>query len=161
MTARRDAAAILAICASVRHRIAKIEDAAKEVVDCTYADEKVAAVVDGTVVATTGRYERKPREPFVVLDPEGLADWVAERWPTEVVRAVRPAFLNTVLFDRVRDGVLIDDQGEICQAVKVKDSEVSVRTYLKKGDQVDEAMAPFMAIALEDLPQLIEGGDEF
>lgn len=142
MKTQREAAALLALCSSARHALEDLEREAKTVVDVSYGDEKVAGVVDGVVIGTTGRYERRPRDPFTVLDETSFLDWVKSRYPTEVVEVVRPSFLK-ILADQAEKtgGVLIDDQGEVCDAVKLNDPEVSVRTYVKRTDEAKAVLS--------------------
>ncbi|UXA19500.1 hypothetical protein [Mycobacterium sp. SMC-4] len=140
---QREAATLLALCVAQRHALEDLEKEAKAIVDCTYGEEKVCGVVDGVVVGTTGRYERRPNEPFTVLDEAGFVDWVKARYPTEVVEVVRPAFLKVLAERSEKHGVLVDDDGEVCDAVKLNDPIVSVRTYVKR---TDEAQAIFTVL---------------
>jgi hypothetical protein len=50
--------AVLAPCAYARHQISKDREAGERD-DVTYLDEKVAILIDGVPVATTGRYTRR------------------------------------------------------------------------------------------------------
>ena len=72
---------------------------------------------------------------------------------------VRPAFL-TVLAEMAdkHDGVLIDENGEVCEHVKRNDPIVKTVTYLQKC--ADEVLAPLLAdLTLETLPGYIEHED--
>ena len=156
MSSRRDAAAILAMCAYVKKRIAKIEEAARDTADVTYPEEKTAGTVGGRVVSYTTRLSSRPRELFTILDDTGFIEWVAQRFPTEIVNTVRPSFL-TVLAEKAHatSGVLIDDQGEVCEAVKVNDPTVYTRTTLTKDAAA--TLEPLLAgLTLESLPDYIE-----
>lgn len=164
MTPQREAAALLAALAAHRHDIEDLEREVRAVADVSYGDEKVAGVVDGVVIGTTGRYERRPNEPFTVLDKTGFVEWVKSRYPTEVVETVRPAFLKE-LADRAEKscGVLLDENGEPCEAVKLNDPVVSVRTYVKRTDEAREALAqlhdfPLSAVAAR-IRELAQGAE--
>lgn len=153
---RRDAAAILALCAYLKKRIAKIEEAARVTADVTYPDEKTAGTVAGTVVSYTSRITRKPPEPFTMLNPGGFVEWVETRWPTEIEKAVRPSWLNMLAIAAAEhDGNVIDEDGEVCPWVKLNDPIVYTKTSLTK--QADEVLAPLLAdLTLESLPDYIE-----
>lgn len=159
MNERRNAALVLAMCSLVKKRISKIEDAAKAVADVSFPDEKTAAVIGDTVVGYTSRVSRRPAEPFAVLDEGKFVEWVAARWPTEVEMRVRPAFL-TELANRAErtGGVLVDEQGEVCEAVKLADPIVYTMTRLQK--EADAVLEPLLADqSLSSLPDYIEYAD--
>jgi hypothetical protein len=160
MSARREAAVVLAMTAWVKKRISKIEEQARAVADVSYPDEKTAAVVEGKVVSYTSRVSRRPAALFTILDEPGFADWIQRRWPTEVEIAIRPAFLSSLAERAERhDGILIDDDGEVCPHVKLNDPIVYTKSYLQKC--ADEVLAPLLAdLTLETLPGYIEHEEE-
>ncbi|WP_141564421.1 hypothetical protein [Mycolicibacterium palauense] len=145
---QREAAALLALCVSQRHALENLEKEAKAVVDCTYGEEKVCGVVGGVVVGTTGRYERRPNEPFTIIDEQRFVKWVKARYPTEVVEMVRPSFLKVLADKAEKHGVLIDDDGEVCDAVKLNDPIVSVRTYVKRTENAQAVFADLQQFPL-------------
>lgn len=158
---RRDAALILALCSYVKRRVAAVEERAKRIAEVEFPQEKVAAAIDGTVVAYTGRYTRRPREPFTVLDDAGFVAWVQNRWPTEVqsVTVIRPAFLQ-VLAERAQEhGALVDDDGEVCDFVKLADDEAYTRTSLTTGavDVLKPLLDAYNLASLEDIIEQEEG----
>jgi hypothetical protein len=154
---RRDAAQVLALCAWAKKQIARIEDRAKVVADVTYPDEKTAGVVDGVVVSYTSRVERKP--DLVIKDAAKFTDWVQERWPTEIEPTVRDSFIKFVLQPNAveHDGVIVDDQGEVCQFAELAEPVVYTTTRLQKN--ADDVLQPYLTTPLADLPMLIEGDE--
>lgn len=159
MPNRREAALVLAMCSVVKKRIAAIEERAKLIAGVELPRERVCATVDGkVVVATTGRYTKRPRERFTVLDNTGFVNWVAARWPTEVeaVPAIRPAFVEWLAEKaRSKNGVLVDDDGEVCDFVKLNDDEAYIATYLAPGGA--DMLGPLLAEqTLDDLGRFIE-----
>jgi hypothetical protein len=160
MTARRDAGVVLAMCAWARKQLAKVEEHAKTVADVTFPDEKMAAVVDDTVVAYTSRQSRRHAEPLNITDEQGFVKWVAERWPTEIEETVRKSFINLVLVPGAsqpgRDGYVFDDEGEACPYARLKDPITYTRTLLTKD--ADRVLEPLLSmLLLADLPDYIEG----
>lgn len=156
MTSRREAAQVLAMCQWVKRRLKAVEERAKTVADVSYPSEKTAATVDGTVVGYTQRVTRKPADPFVVLDRQGFVEWVEARWPSEVEKTVRPAFLSVLAMSAEQhDGIVIDDDGEVCPFVKAADPIVYTTTTLAKGS--DELLEPLLAHrSLASLTDFIE-----
>lgn len=153
---RRDAAQVLAMCSWVRKQVSIIEDAAKVAADVTYADEKMAGVVDGTVVSYTSRVSRKPE--LEVLDETGFVAWVDEHYPTEIVSSVRPAFVTMLRDQALTTGFVIGPGGEVCDAVRLGDPTVYTQTRLVKD--AEGVLAPKLsALTLADLPTYIEGGE--
>jgi hypothetical protein len=156
---RRDAAVVLAMVAYVKKRLAKIEEYARDYADVSFAEEKTAGVVNGKVVSYTSRVTRRPAEPFTILDKDGFARWVGERWPTEVVMTVRPSFLTRLAEIAARyGGTLIDEAGEVCEFVKVNDPVLYTRTSLTKD--AEEVLKPLLGNeTLDSLPGFIEQED--
>jgi hypothetical protein len=141
---RRNAAAVLAMVSWARKQLKKFEESVKDATEIVYPDEKVAATVGGVVVGHTSRVSRRPAAPFVIHNEQAFVDWVGKRWPSEIVASVRPAFL-TVLAERAEhtDGVLIDEQGEVCDAVELAPPIEYTTTRLAKN--ADEVLAPLLA----------------
>jgi hypothetical protein len=158
MTAQRDAAAVLGLCQWLKKQIAAVEDAAKAVADVSFPDEKIAGVYAGQVVSHTYRGSRKPREPFTIKDEAAFVAWVAQRWPTEVVGAIRKSFLENLLANAVEHGgFIVDDQGEVCEHAEMAEPVSYLATYLDRN--AAEVLAPLMAVSLAELPKFIEGGE--
>ncbi len=156
MTARRDAATVLAMCAWVKKRISKIEEHAKLVADVSFPDEKTAADVDGTVVAYTSRLTRRPSPPFEYSDEPAFVKWVAERWPTEIEDSVRKSFIDYHLVPLAvgTGGHLVDDQGEVCPFAKLKEPIEYTSTRLTKD--ADGVLEPLLTgESLTSLPDFI------
>ena len=165
MTSQREVAAILALCITARNAIEAVELEAKAVVDCSYGEEKVCGVVPFTVdgetrnivVGSTGRYLRRPREPFTILDDAAFVEWVVERYPTEVVSVVRPAFMKSLAEQAEKTGgVLCDADGVVCDAVKLNDQVVSVRTYVKRSSEALAALDQIRDTPISELADRIK-----
>lgn len=117
---RRGAATKLAICKWLRDQIKLWEAEARAELEVHMIpdDRETATVGDikvGTVTYCNGR------RTFSVTDEQGYTQWVAERWPDEIVvtQHVNAAF-ETKLKDRaMRHGALIDDDGEVCPHVDI------------------------------------------
>lgn len=121
-----------------------IEAKAKEQKDAAKAELKSLEPGD----AVSGKWHGQPvakatmsrgRKRFAVTSEQGLADWVAERWPSETVTRVNPAFMKSLEKDALDKGGLIDRAGEVCPFVEVVEGDpyVSVR----KADGADAVIA--------------------
>ncbi|OYN76834.1 hypothetical protein [Mycolicibacterium sphagni] len=153
---RREAAQILAMVAWTKRQLGKIEARAKAEIDVQFAEEKIAATVevDGKPVVVGYTQMVQPKPQLQVTDPEKFVQWVAERWPTEIVESVRESFLP-VLKERCVDGILIDDQGEPCPFASLTDPDPYSRTFLTKNGE--ETLTPVLGSwSLEDLVKVIE-----
>lgn len=153
---RRDAAQVLAMVAWVRQKLTAIQKEANTRVDVVYAGEALHASVGDQVISNTVRVQHGPKIRFDE-DPVRFAEWVQQRWPTEIVPSVRESFLD-VLKDRMlaTDGeVLADDAGEICQWVEIEHPDPYTRTSLNKN--ANEALAPLLEKrSMTDLLAFIE-----
>lgn len=126
---QRTAAGKLAVCKWLRAQVDAWEaDAKAELLESGMLPglrqpAVLAGHVVGIVSMRAGQRRFKP-------DNTQLAEWVAERWPDQVehVAQILPAF-KASLKDRAVDGVLIDDDGEVCPWAEVVQGEpVSVVT---------------------------------
>ncbi|WP_154021769.1 hypothetical protein [Mycobacteroides abscessus] len=161
MSNRRDAAQILAMISWVRKQLKRIEATANERADVEFADEKVKAhvVIDGQKVEVSSTTRVQPSAKLKVEDPDRLAAWVQQRWPTEIVPAVRPSFLAQIVPKMAAtDGCLIDDDGEICPWVGLELPNAYTTTRLLKG--ADENLSNLLEHrSLADLMRLIENAE--
>lgn len=153
---RRDAAQVLAMCAWVKKQVGKIEEKAKAEADVTFPEEKTAGVVDGTVVSYTSRVSRKPE--LKILDDGAFVAWVAEYYPTEIMPAIRPAFLAELKERAIEVGAVISSDGEVCEAVELDEPIVYTTTRLTKD--ADATLQPLLSMPLVDLPAYIEGATD-
>lgn len=119
----REAAGVLAQCKWLRDNIHRWEEAAKNVLAEELAPgERTAAIApDGTnlgmVTRTTGA------RSMTINNEAGFIAWVAQRYPTEVERVVRPAFVKLCTEKVKAIGALPDANGEICPHVGLDVSE--------------------------------------
>ncbi|MBF9328516.1 hypothetical protein [Mycobacteroides chelonae] len=158
MSNRRDAAQILAMVSWVRKQLKRIEATANERADVEFSEEKVKGhvVIGGekVEVSSTTRVQQGPK--LKVEDPDRLAAWVQQRWPTEIVPAVRPSFLAQIVPRMAAtDGCLVDDDGEICPWVGLELPNAYTTTRLLKD--ADAHMSELLAKrSITDLVQFIE-----
>lgn len=162
MSARRDAAQILAMVAWAEQKLKAIKKRAVAEIDVRFVDESLHghADIDGTpvVVSKSTRVQNRPQ--LKTVDPVRFAEWVQERWPTEIVPAVNPAFADQLLARMVDTpgGVLMDDAGEVCMWVEVGQQEPYTRTTLTKD--AEAALAPLLSTkSIPDLLKAIEETD--
>lgn len=161
---RRDAALILGMVAWTRQQLKKIEERARVEVDVKYAEEKLCATVDDVVVASTSRVQPSPK--LRVEDEVRFAEWVQERWPTEVVPHVNDSFRGELL-QRMLDsdaGVLEDANGEVCMWVELDDPTPYTTTRLAKGGAdriapllVGKSLVDLLEAIENDIPQDLDG----
>jgi hypothetical protein len=117
---KREAAAVLAQCKWLRDNIKRWEDAAKKTLSLELEPGERAAAVDsegvqlGFAAMVAGRKEVK------VSDEAAFTAWCAERWPTEITRAVKPAF-RKALEDKAKllGGLPDEVTGLMCPYVTV------------------------------------------
>lgn len=152
---RRPAATVLALCSYIIKEVRAIEAQAKDEVDCQYADEQISGVYEGTVVSTTKKVSRKPE--LKILNEAEFVAFVTRYWPTEVVPAVRPAFLEELRTRALEVGAVISPEGEVCAAAELAEPVEFITTYLKKS--AGETLKPLLGVSLADLPKLIEETD--
>ncbi|MDM2350545.1 Uncharacterised protein [Mycobacteroides abscessus subsp. abscessus] len=161
MSNRRDAAQILAMVSWVRKQLKRIEATANERADVEFSEEKVKGhvVIDGekVEVSSTTRVQLGPK--LKVEDPDRLAAWVQQRWPTEIVPAVRPSFLAQIVPRMAAtNGCLIDDDGEVCPWVGLERPNPYTTTRLLKG--ADDNLSNLLERrSLADLLQFIENAE--
>ncbi|WP_423487922.1 hypothetical protein [Mycobacteroides sp. PCS013] len=158
MSRRRDAAQTLGLISWVRKQLKRIEAEANERADIEFGDERVKGhvVIDGEKVEFSSTTRVQPSAKLKVEDPDRLAVWVQQRWPTEIVPAVRPSFLAQITPKMAAaDGLLIDDDGEVCPWVGLERATAYTTTRLLKD--ADEHLAPLLEDkTLADLVRFIE-----
>ena len=113
----------------IEQRAKELKDEAKQELQGLEVGDAVAGRFDGQVIAKATK--TKGRAKLIVSDDEGFAQWVASRWPTEVLvqQVVNGAFLKVLEKDALDKGALIDEVGDVCPFVEVVAGEpfVSVR----------------------------------
>jgi hypothetical protein len=143
------AAAKLAVCRWIRAQVDEWEAEAKaELSDSILPGDRQPAVLAGHVVGIISM--RPGQRRLNVIDDEGLAEWVAERWPDQVeyVMQVLPAFKKR-LKDRAVDGVLIDDDGEVCQWAESVQGEPTLAWERRPGDPANPDLDTIGGVVLE------------
>jgi hypothetical protein len=148
----RQAAGVLAQCKWLRDQIKIQEDAAKAVLARhKLGGERVAAIMpDGTPLGTVTIAQGA--RTMQIDNEEGFLSWVQQRYPTEVIRSVRPAFIKQC-GDRVKaDGVLTDANGEVCPHVSLVTGDPKPTTNLSK----DAALLLQQMIERRYLPDMLE-----
>lgn len=75
------------------------------------------------------------RRLFDATDEDRLAEWVAKRWPDQVVMRVRPEFLEDLKRRARQFGALIDEDGEVCPWAGVRLGEPQLNTKIN-GDLI-------------------------
>lgn len=156
---RRQAAQGLAMVAWAERQLKKVKAQFQDEIDVQFVGEELHAsvLVDGepVEVATSKRIQNRPK--LNAVDPVRFAEWVGQRHPDEIVPAVSEAF-QAVLLDRMLDnpaGVLVDDDGEVCEWVEVVRPAPYTRTWLTKS--ADAALGPLLAgRSLADLVAFVE-----
>jgi hypothetical protein len=157
VTVQRNAAVVLAMCSWARKRLAEVEDRAKTAADVAFPDEKMAGVIDGTVVSYTQRVQRKPE--LKILNEGSFVDWVQARWPDEVVPKVRESFLTKLRDGALEHGAIVDGDGEVCVHAELGDGVVYTATRLTKD--ADSVLEPELSkLRLPDLIYYIQGAGE-
>jgi hypothetical protein len=157
MTIQRNAAVVLAMCSWARKRLTEVEERAKDAADVSFPEEKTAGVIDGTVVSYTQRIQKRPE--LKILNPGDFTDWVAKRWPTEIIMTVRESFLPVLREIATEHGALIDQDGEVCDACELIDGTVYTTTRLTKD--ADAVLEPELSkLRIPDLLYYIEGISE-
>lgn len=158
MSTRRDAAQILAMTSWVRKQLKRIEATANERAEVEFSEEKVKGhvVIGGEKVEVSSTTRVQPSVKLKVEDPDRLAAWVQQRWPTEIVPAVRPSFLAQIVPRMAAtDGCLVDDDGEICPWVGLELPNAYTTTRLLKD--ADAHLSELLAKrSITDLVQFIE-----
>jgi hypothetical protein len=118
----RSAATRLAVCKWLRDQIHEWECEAKaELVQAGMIPRDREAAMLGRIPIGEVTY-CQGRRSFDVVFPDKFAQWVAERWPTEVetMLVVNPAFVEGKLKSKaMKLGALIDDEGEVCPYVEI------------------------------------------
>lgn len=115
----RRAAGILAQCKWLRDSISKWEGQAKEVIaqELSGGERTKAVASDGTEIGAVTRAEGG--RSMQIDNEDGFLMWVKQRYPTEVVETVRPAFIK-LCGEKVRVlGGLPDANGELCPHVSL------------------------------------------
>lgn len=134
----REAAGVLAQCKWLRDNISRWEAAAKDVLARELvAGERIAAIApDGT---NLGSVTRTMGARSMQVDNEaGFVAWVEQRYPTEIERVVRPAFLK-LCGEKVKSlGALPDANGEMCPHVSRAQADPYAKVTL--ADDADMQM---------------------
>lgn len=134
-----DPVAQLALCSWLKKQIRQWEAEAKAELSMQPGERKAAAIGAKPLgFVTLARGKRSTH-----VDDEAFVQWVADRWPGEIVQSVRPAFRTKMLDLAVKRGALIDDQGEVCEAVTVSYGEPYPTTQL--SDEADITIAALLA----------------
>jgi len=136
-----DPVAQLALCAWLKKQIRTWEAEAKAALSML-PGERMAASIDkkplGFVTLAHGKRSTH-------VDEDAFTEWVEQRYPTEITKAVRPAFRSKLLAQALSRGALIDDDGEVCDAVMVSrgepyptcqlsdEADITVSALLSKG----------------------------
>jgi hypothetical protein len=121
--------------------------------ELTVGDRKTAALTDGTAVGSVTY--AKGRVTARVVNPNALADWVADNFPDEVQPQVRPAFLTAILDASKRAGQPMTPDGTLdVPGVVVGASEpyLTVRPDPAATDALVEAVRANGLLALETDP---------
>src|SRR5689334_6568275 len=106
------------------------------------AGERKAASINGSHLGfvTLAKGKRSTH-----VDEDAFTEWIEERYPMEIVKAVRPAFRKKMLDYALKHGALIDGAGEVCEAVTVtagepypvtqlsEDASIAISALLAKG----------------------------
>ncbi|MDM2015305.1 DUF550 domain-containing protein [Mycobacteroides abscessus] len=158
MSRRRDAAQVLAMISWVRKQLKKVEVEANSRAEVEFPEEKVKAhvVIDGNKVEVSSTTRVQPSAKLKVEDADRLAVWVQQRWPTEIVPAVRPSFLTQLAADMaMNNGCLIDADGEVCPWIGMEAPSAYTTTRLLKD--ADQHLAQLLGRrSLADLMWFIE-----
>ncbi|OHU23425.1 hypothetical protein BKG77_07110 [Mycobacteroides chelonae] len=157
MMERRTAALTLGMIQWTRKQLKRIEAVAQERADVEFSDEKIKGHVeiDNTKIEVSSTTRVQPSLKLKVEDPERLAQWVQLRWPTEIVPAVRESFLSQLVPKMAAaDGMLIDDNGEVCPFICLESPNQYITTRLLKD--ADAHLGPMLETrSLADLIRYI------
>lgn len=163
----RDAAFRAGVWQMLEQKAKAMKDAAKAELSALEPGDRVTGKWHGQPVASATMSNGHSK--LVIDDYAGFAQWVASRWPTEVVlqQTVNTAFINVLEKSALRDGALIDEQGDVCPFAEIVESSpyISVR----KVDGAEEIIAELFrsgAVHLEGirstpLPALPEPTDRY
>lgn len=134
-----DPKATLLLCKWLRDRIKVWETQAKAELGMR-PGERLAGEIGSSHLGfvTLARGKRSTR-----VDEDAFTEWVAQRWPTEIVQSVRPAFRAKLLSQALDRGAVIDDDGVVCEAVTVGSGEPYPTTQL--DEQADTTVAELLA----------------
>jgi cell division ATPase FtsA len=121
-----DPVATLALCKWLRDRIRAWEAQAKADLSMTAGERKAAAIGGAHLGFVTLARGKRSTD----VDDEALAEWVEQRWPSEIVKTVRPAFRKKLLDQALNRGAVIDGDGVVCDAVTVSHGDPYPTTQL-------------------------------
>jgi len=134
-----DPVAQLALCAWLKKQIRTWEAEAKAAL-AMLPGERMAASIDkkplGFVTLAHGKRSTH-------VDDDAFTEWVEQRYPTEITKAVRPAFRSKLLAQALSRGALIDDDGEVCDAVMVSRGDPYPTTQL--SDEADITVSALLS----------------
>ena len=138
----REAASVLARVAWMRKKLTELEEEAKRHLDLQPGERAMAVLPNGIQVGYVA--EVGGAKTIIIEDETRFAEWVAERWPTEVVTAVRKSFLAAKKEAIHKLGALLDPAtGEVCPYLSVgKNAD-----YAKVTLDVINADVAMMALA--------------
>lgn len=134
-----DPVAQLALCAWLRKQIKIWEGDAKAALSMLPGERRAAAIDKkplGFVTLAQGKRSTH-------VDEDALTDWVARRYPTEIVETVRPAFRKKLLDQALSRGAVIDGDGEVCYAVTVSRGTPYPTTQL--SDEADITISALLS----------------
>lgn len=140
-----DPAATLAVCRWLEKRIKQwVETAKAELVEDMLSGERRQARVAGHRLGLVSLTDS--RRTVRVIDEAGLVAFVAEHYPTEIVQAVRPAFLDRLKAEVLDRGALIDRDGVVHDGLlEISESAPYPMVRLDKG--ADETITNLLASA--------------
>ncbi len=100
----------------------------------------------GTLSRTPGRTSAR------VTDEAAFEQWVAERYPDQMVMSVRPGFRERLLFAAAQSGDPVDAQGELIPGVEVVTAEpyVSFRASAGAKSRMRDLLVSSGLLALTD-----------
>lgn len=143
----RDAALRAFVWQTIATRATQMKDEARAELTGIPVGETVAAKWGDQLLAKAGMSKGKAK--LVVTDEQALLDWVAEKHPDEIIRAVNPAYVKAIeaKAKSLGLGAVIDNAGDVIPGVEIQvgDPSVSVR----KEASVD---------ALQVVAELLSGG---
>lgn len=132
----RRAAGILAQCKWLRDNISGWEAQAKEVLakELSGGERTKAVAADGTEIGSVTRAEGA--RSMQIDNEEGFLVWVKQRYPTEIVETVRPAFIKLCAEKVKMLGGLPDANGELCPHVSMSRAEPKATVQIKDDDRL-------------------------
>jgi hypothetical protein len=134
-----DPVATLAVCKWLRDRIKEWETTAKAELSMLPGERLAAAIGKKPLGFVTLAHGKRSTH----VDEEAFTEWIEKRYPGEIVKTVRGSFRTKMLALALKRGALIDDDGEVCDAVTVSHGEPYPTTQL--SDEADITIAALLA----------------